>query len=606
MRFRIEAGDLLAFLYALVLLREGFWVLPETLAWVASFAVAALLAYLRLRTRTPNPPLPRAFWLGVGVPVGVFWALHLPYPDIGFDNLTYHIFHGERALRGLLYVPGDFYPYYFPFLNPAPDILSAILRLALGYRLGTIGGLLVTLWTGAILYRILEPVIRSRGVRAVATLWIVCTEGILWEVGNYMVDLYGLPLLLEAALLAIPDEENEKDLLDELPRLGLLLGVAIALKLTNLVFATAIGAVFLANLFLRTRRHDPKKLALTFALATVVFLLPAAPHMLYLSWTTGSPLFPHYNSIFRSPYFPAIDVRDGRFGPPSTLGSVTWPVMSAFHPERLSELGRTSGRLALAYVGAILALFLRPKNRLLRGFAVILIAGSILWSFGAGISRYGIFAELCGGLVLILLAAYGVEAASRTGKHVLCSLALGVPIALLGAQSLLVLKCLEPGDWSGRATALYEPRWALKEMRQAGRDRDLVRALPPEIKELLPTLAGWIEVTYKSSGVMALLAPRLPQVGLRMEPVFDVPANKVRWDAAMRSFGKRPLAALVWGEDIEDARMGLARRGFIIQRELRFELRFFGEWTRLGLVAILVNAPEPAGTNPAGDVTPPK
>ena len=604
MKVRFEAGDLLAFLYALVLLREGFWVLPDTLAWVATFVVAALLAYLRLRTRTPNPPLPRAFWLGVGVPIGIFWAFHLPYPDVGFDNLTYHILHGERGLRGLLSIPGDFYPYYFPFLNPAPDTLSAILRLALGYRLGTIGGLLVTLWTGAILYRILEPAIRSRGVRAVATLWIVCTEGIIWEVGNYMVDLYGLPLLLEAALLALPDEEHEKDLLDELPRLGLLLGVAVAFKLTNLVFAIAIGAVFLANLFLKTRRHDPKKFALSFALGAVVFLLPVAPHMLYLWWTTGSPLFPHYNSIFRSPYFPAIDIRDGRFGPQSTLGAVTWPVVSAFHPERLSELGRTSGRLALAYLGAILVLFMRPKNRRLQGFAIILVAGSILWSFGAGISRYGIFAELCGGLVLILLAAHGVEAASRKGK-VLCLIALAVPVALYGAQSLLVYKCLI-GDWGGRATALHEPRYAWKEIQRAGRDRDLVRELPPEIKELLPTLAGWIDVTYKTTGIMALLAPRLPQVGLRLEPVFEVPANKARWDAAMRLFGKRPLAALVWGEDIEDARKDLARRGFVIQRELRFELPFWGKWMRLGLVAIIVNAPEPPGTSPAADAAPPK
>jgi hypothetical protein len=605
MKIRFEVGDLIAFLYALVLLREGFWVLPEILAWVATFAVAALLAYLRLRTRTPNPPLPRVFWLGVGVPMGIFWAIHLPYPDVGFDNLTYHILHGERALRGLLSIPGDFYPYYFPFLNPAPDILSAILRLALGYRLGTIGGFLVTLWTGAILYRILERVIRSRGVRAAATLWILCTEGILWEIGNYMVDLYGLPLLLEAALLVIPDEENEKNLLDEFPRLGLLLGAAVAFKLTNLVFAMAIGAVFLANLFLKTRRHDPKKFALTFALGSVAFLLPAAPHMLYLSWTTGSPLFPHYNTIFRSPYFPAINIRDGRWGAQSNLGAVTWPVVSAFYPERLGELGRTSGRLAIACLGAILALFVRPIDRRLRDLAIILIAGSILWSFGTGISRYAVFGELCGGLVLILLAAYGVDAASRTGKNVLCLAAVSVPIALLGAQSILVYNCLI-GDWGGRATALHEPRWALKEIRRAGRDRDLVRELPPEIKELLPTLAGWVDVTYKTSGFAALLNPRLPQVGLRLEPVFEVPANQARWHAAMRSFGKRPLAALVWAEDIEDARKDLDRRGFVIQRELPFELPLWGEWTRLDMVAIVVNAPEPLGTPPAGDAAPPK
>ncbi len=600
MKIRFEIGDLLAFLYALVLLREGFWVLPETLAWAASFAVAALLAYLRLRTRTPSPPLPRLFWLGFGVPMAVFWALHVPYIDVGFDNLSYHILHGERALRGLLHVPGDFYPYYYPFLNPAPDVLSAILRLALGYRLGTIGSLLVMLWTGAVLYRILERVIPSPGVRAAATLWIVGTEGILWEVGNYMVDLYGLPLLLEAAVLAIPDEENEKNLLDELPRFGLLLGVAVALKLTNLVFAFAIGAVFLANLFLKSRRHAPRKLAVPFALGALAFLLPAAPHMLYLLWTTGSPLFPHYNAIFRSPYFPAINIRDGRFGPRSTLEAIAWPVVSALHPERLSELEQTSGRLALASLGALLILFTPLRNRRLKSFAIILLAGSILWGFGTGISRYGLFGELLGGLVLVLLAAHGVEAASRKGSA-LCLAAVAVPLVLYGAQSLLVLKCLKIGDWSGRPTALHEPKYAWEEIRHAGGDRDLVRQLPPEIRDLLPTLAGWVDVIYKSNGIMALLDPRLPQVGLRLESIFDAPANKARWDAAMRLFGKRPLATLVWAEDTGAARKELVRRGFTIQRELPFELSLWGEWTRIPLVAIVVTAPEASGTPAFGD-----
>ena len=188
------------------------------------------------------------------------------------------------------------------------------------------------LWTGAILYRILERVIPSPGVRAAATLWIVGTEGILWEVGNYMVDLYGLPLLLEAAVLAIPDEENEKNLLDELPRFGLLLGVAVALKLTNLVFAFAIGAVFLANLFLKSRRHAPRKLAVPFALGALAFLLPAAPHMLYLLVDDGEPplsalqrdlpfaLLPRDQHPGR-PLRPSVDPGGrrvaGRVGPPS-------------------------------------------------------------------------------------------------------------------------------------------------------------------------------------------------------------------------------------------------------------------------------------------------
>jgi len=588
---RLEAGDLLAFLYALVLVREAFWLLPETVAWGLSFGVAALLGLLRLRTRRPRPPLPVDFWLGVAAPLGLFWALHLPYPDVGFDVLTYHIFHGERALRGLLVVPGDFYPYYFPFLNPAPDILAALLRHALGYRLGTVGSLLATVWTGALLYRILAPNIASPRLRALATLWIVCSEGILWEVGNYMVDLYGLPLLLEAALLALPDDDPAWSPLEELPRLGLLLGSAVAFKLTNLVFAVVIALVFFGRLLSRGRPLDRRRLALSLGTAAVSFLLPMAPHTLLLWQTTGSPLFPHYNAFFRSPLFPQVNIRDGRFGPPSALDAVVWPVVSAFRPGRLSELGRTSGRLALGYLGALLALVVRPRDRRLGALAVIVVAGSFLWSLGAGNHRYGLFLELCGGLIVVLLAAQAIAAAS--GKGPALRPVAWLLLAALGIQSILVLQCLRPGDWSGRPTAFYDPRSALRELLRVGSDRDLRKSLPPEIRNVLSTLGVWVEASPNTSGLMTLLAPRLPMIGLRLEGIFDIPANLARFDESIRVLQRRPLASLVLEDDLEAARTDLTRCGFVIRREQRFDLPFYSDFTRLGLVALELKAPKP-------------
>ncbi len=598
MKGRFEAGDLLAFLYALVLVRQAFWLVPETIAWAASIGVAALLGFLRLRSRRPRPPLPAAFWLGTAAPLGVFWALHLAYPDVGFDNLNYHILHGERALRGLLAIPGDFYPNYFPFLNPAPDILSALLRVILGYRLGTIGSYLVLVWTGAILFRVLERAIDSRVVCALAALWIVCSEGILWEVGNYMVDLFGLPLLLEAALLVLPGEEEPRDSLEELPLIGLLLGSALAFKLTNLVFAAAIGVVFLGRLlFVASPRRDPRRAALSWVLAAVAFLLPMAPHTLLLWWTTGSPVFPHYNALFRSTLFPPFNIRDGRFGPTSQLQAVVWPVVSVLHPERLSELGITSGRLALGFLGSVAALLVRPRDRRLLGLAVIVILGSILWSFGSGNHRYGLFAELAGGLVLVLLAARGIAAASGGGRAP--RLLAWFPVALLGAQSMVVLRDVARSDWSGRPTAFHEPRTAWKEFRRLGSDRDLKRELPAELRNALPSFAGWVDAAPKTNGLMALLAPRLPMIGLGGRAFFELPANQARFDEALRALRGRPLACLAFAEDLESTRKELVRGGFLIRRESPYELPFFSNFTRLDIVALELEAPPPLPV-PAG------
>ena len=596
MRGRLEAGDLLAFLYALVLVRQAFWLVPETIALVASIGVAALLGFLRLRARRSRPPLPAAFWLGTAAPLGLFWALHLAYPDVGFDNLNYHILHGERALRGLLAIPGDFYPHYFPSLNPAPDMLSALLRAILGYRLGTIGSCLVAVWTGAILFRALERAIDSRVVCALAALWIVCSEGILWEVGNYMVDLYGLPLLLEAALLVLPGEEEPRDSLEELPLIGLLLGSAVAFKLTNLVFAAAIGVVFLGRLFVvPSPRRDPRRAALSWVLAAVAFLLPLAPHTLLLWWTTGSPVFPHYNALFRSALFPPFNIRDGRFGPTSRLQTVVWPVVSVLHPERLSELGITSGRLALGFLGSVAALLIRPRDRRLPGLAIIVILGSILWSFGSGNHRYGLFAELAGGLVLVLLAARGIAAASGGGRAL--RLLAWFPVALLGAQSVLVLRDVARSDWSGRPTAFYEPRTAWEEFRRLGSDRDLKRELPAELRNALPSFAGWVDAAPKTNGLMALLAPRLPTIGLSA-PYFETPANLARFDEALRALKGRTLVGLTYEEDLELTRKELTRNGFLIRRESRYEVPFFSNFTRLDIVVLELEAPPPLPVPP--------
>lgn len=590
MKGRLEAGDLLAFLYALILVRQAFWLVPETIAWAASIGVAALLAFLRVRARRPRPSLPAAFWLGTAAPLGLFWALHIPYPDVGWDNLNYHILHGERALRGLLAIPGDFYPHYFPFLNPAPDMLAALLRVILGYRLGTIGSYLVLVWTGATLFRVLARAIPSRIVCALAALWIVCSEGILWELGNYMVDLFGLPLLLEAALLVLPDEEEVRDPMEELPFIGLLLGSAVAFKLTNLVFAAAIGVVFLSRLLsVSSRRPNPRRAALSWALAAAAFFLPMAPHTLFLWWTTGSPVFPHYNAFFRSALFPPFNIGDGRFGPASRLQAVVWPVVSVFQPARLSEIGLTSGRLALGFLGSIAALLVRPRDRRLPGLAVIVILGSILWSFGAGNHRYGLFAELAGGLVLVLLAARGVAAASGEGRTL--RLLAWFPVVLLVAQSVLVLLYVARGDWSGRPTAFHEPRAAWKELRRVGSDRDLRRELPAELKLALSSFAGWVDAAPKTNGLMALLAPRLPMIEVSLGPFFEPPANRARFDEALRALKGRPLASLAHEEDLADAKKGLARRGFAIRRESRYEVPYFSSYTRFDIVALELEAP---------------
>jgi hypothetical protein len=588
---RPEPGDLLCALFTLVLVRQFFWLLPNGAAWVFTVALTGLLVLLPYGTRTRiRPPLPRIFWLGVALPVALLWATRVPRPDWGWDVLNYHLLHGERAFRGLLAIPGDFYPYYFPFLNPAPDTVATLLRHALGYRLGTVGSCLALVWTAALLFRLLERPVRSVPLRAGATLWIVITEGALCQLGNYMVDLFGIPLLLEALILALPDEDEPVDLPSRAPAMGLLLGMAVAFKLTNLPFAIMIVLAALATMWKEGWPWRPAGRSLrAVALGGVLFVLPLVPHTLLLWWTTGSPVFPHYNALFQSPLFPPFNVRDGRFGPETAWEALAWPVLSAFHPARLSELGWASGRMAMGFLASVGALLFLFRGRRLPGLAAVVVGGGFLWGLGTGYCRYGIFLEVLGGAVFVILA---VEALSRVPKRY------AVPIATVGGLALAmhggwILWNVDQGDWSGRPTAFHDPREAIRELTRLGNDRKLAEGIPPDIRPLFERVEGWVDVAPKTNGIMALLAPDLPVLDFILAPLLEAPANRLRYNEALEVLAGKQLASLAASRDAAAARAQLKELRFRIRTETAFSLPFFSPSNDLHLVAFFVEAPPP-------------
>ncbi|MBK8597139.1 MAG: hypothetical protein IPN83_16405 [Holophagales bacterium] len=388
-------------------MRQALWLMPGRILPVVLSAAAGLVAVALVRRSAPERPSPPlVFWLTVAVPVLAFWALRASRVDIGYDVLNYHLMHGERGLWGPIFPPGDFYPFFFPYLNPAADLVTAMFRAVLGYRGGTIACALALVWTAELLWRLLAPHVRNERARAVAVLLAVATEGMLWEVSGYMVDLLSLPLLLEATRIATEAPRQDRPLHRRTAILGLLLGTAVALKLTNLVFVVPVALVALVR-WLGPREGRPGMAAVLGASAAglVAAALPVAPHVLLLLGTTGNPVFPYFNELFKSPLFPEFNIKDLRWGPTSPLQALVWPALSALRPERLSEFGVTSGRLALGWLAALATLVAFRKDPFLRSISAIALLGGVLWSLGTGYHRYGLFAELLGGLVLALLVA---------------------------------------------------------------------------------------------------------------------------------------------------------------------------------------------------------
>jgi hypothetical protein len=227
----VAMGAIIFFPYVVAIVWQYCSIVPNRpVAWTFTIVVSAIVCggYVALSEASAKGPREKSswqFWIMVALPLLAIYLLRVDFPDVSFDVLNYHIFESERILRGPLYLPADFFPGSLP-VNPTPDVLTGLSRHLLGYRLGTIVNYLALIWTGLILNRWLGVYIRSVWLRNLGVIFILCTEQLLFQINNYMVDLLALPLLIEATIVAVKPEAGR--VWQRTTLLMLLLGIAIA------------------------------------------------------------------------------------------------------------------------------------------------------------------------------------------------------------------------------------------------------------------------------------------------------------------------------------------------------------------------------------------
>ncbi|MDT5269442.1 MAG: hypothetical protein QOH49_1628 [Acidobacteriota bacterium] len=587
LRRRPELGDALLFLYVSVFARQCFWrVEPEAAAWALA-AIASgfvLLAYLATKPE-PAEKTPRLFWVVVGLPLLAVYLSRVAFPDLSFDVLNHRLIQGERGLRGVQLLAGDFFPTIFPF-NPSSDMLTGVGRHLLGYRLGTVINYLALLWAGTILYRLLRPVVERTAWRCLAVLLVLWTEHVLFEVNNYMVDLLALPLLLEATRLGLGYRESESKARDLLFA-ALLLGASVALKLTNAAAVLPVLVIFAVRvLFPR-----PERLALKLIpLAAALFFIPLLPHFVYIYGETGSPVFPLYNKFLKSQFWPLINPYDGRWGPRDWQETLLWPLASVALPERLSELNVYSGRIAFGVIAAGLCLLLPRAGARARLLALAVLLGSMLWSVTSGYIRYALFTELLSGLVALYLARIVFERLTGRGRALRVGLA-ALPACVLVAQSALALAYVSETEWSKRPTLLDAPGDFRREMRWMWRDRDLLKFQTEETRALFSHVDAWVVSGVKTNGVEVLLRPDVPMLAVNNLEYFDRRRSLERFARAAEQLRGRGVYSLAMAEDL-DAALGLIRRrGLGVGATRRLRVPFYSARTEFDMVLIEVVMP---------------
>jgi hypothetical protein len=585
---KLEFGDALLPFYVAVFIRQCLWpVGSEFAAWTltALLSVLVWLAYLYTKPEVGGRT-PRSFWLVVALPLFLIYAMRAPFPDLSFDVLNHRLIQGERALRGPQLLPGDFFPTIFPF-NPSSDMLAGLFRHLLGYRLGTIINLLVLVWTGTVVEKLLRPFVKRGAWRSACVLLVLFTEHMLFEVNNYMVDLLALPLALEALRLALRYDESQtkgRDLLFS----ALLLGACVGLKLTNAAVVVPIAAVFAVRIF--SSRLDSRTLGFV-ALACALFLLPIWPHALYIWRETGNPVFPLYNDLFKSPLWPDLSPYDGRWGPRDWGETLLWPLLSARMPERLSELKVYSGRLTLASVAALLCLLLPRVASSVRLLALAALLGSFVWGATSGYVRYALFVEITGGVLLVALARYAWERASRLPRAARLAAA-SLPVCLLVAQCVLAGAYVRQTEWSARPTIFDDAAGYRRELRWVWRDRDLMKFQTEENKELFARVDAWVVSGVKSNGIEALLRPRVPSVGIVYIEYFQKWQSRRLFAPKLEALRGKRVYTLTTADELDASLAALRRRKFTVGEIRSVFVPFFSARTRVPMSLIEVFPPE--------------
>jgi hypothetical protein len=578
---KLEFGDFLLTLYAIVFVRQYAWSLQNEAAWVVAITVTLALWFLYLHfkpeveERTPWP-----FWIIVALPLLFVYIMRAPIPDLSFDVLNHRLIQGERALRGPQFLPGDFFPNVFPF-NPSSDMLTGLFRHALGYRLGTIVSLLALIWTGTVLEKIMRPWLPRTWQRCVGILLVLFTEHIMFEISTYMVDLLALPLLLEALRLALNYDESKTKQWDLLWS-AVLLGGAVGLKLTNSAMVLPILIVFTLRVSTNPTNR-PRFIYL--ALVPVLFLLPLLPHAIYVYRETGNPFFPLYNNIFRSPYWSRVPFSDGRWGPKGWGETFLWPLISFWVPKRLSELGVYGGRLTLSVVASIVCLLTPSMRRNVRSIALVVLTGSLMWAATSGYVRYALFVEILGGLLIIGISLHLWPKANALGRSAKFALAV-LPVGLLVAQCALSTVYVRRTEWSLRPMAFDVPEGFRKESRWIWRDRDLRLFQPAKNKELFAQVDAWIVSSVKTNGVQVLLRPDVPMIGVNYGDYFGRPEGRQRFARALENLRGKRAYSLTLKDELGLALESLKQRSLAVGHMQDVIVPFFSTRTQFHMTLI--------------------
>ncbi|WP_404546025.1 glycosyltransferase 87 family protein [Bradyrhizobium sp. USDA 223] len=376
--------------------------------------------------------------------------------DVNWDWQNYHEYNVWAVLNGRYgvdVIPPGFQTYFNPLVYFPVYHFRHVLPAPYGLMIiGAVHGLnLALIWLFARL------VLRQAAtIASVAAVVVIAASGpmTLSEVGTSFSDvLLALPVIVGCLLILTADRRPTICFL----LAGLLIGAAVGLKLTNVVYAIGAAAALLVS-------ARPLRAITLLGIGGIFGAALTGGGWCLITWRdTGNPIFPLFNALFQSSEVADVNLMDAQFMPHGVLDALAYPFYWLIGDHRGAEHPFRDARFAVVMVLLALGLWVRARRKsaiLTRGdlqLVVLFAASYLAWLGLFSIQRYVVVLELlCGPLIVLLLARLAGSVGPTwltTSPRPLAALTLTVAVAIAAWS--------QPADWWHRPWSdVYRPKIA--------------------------------------------------------------------------------------------------------------------------------------------------
>lgn len=341
--------------------------------------------------------------------------------DTNWDLQNYHLYNAFALLNGKLDVdlaPAGFQTYFNPMLDvPYFLAMQHLPPPLVGFLMGALHGMNFVLVLG--ICRTSLPKLTERERVYIPTLLALAgclTANFLSELGSTMGDNSTALFCLGSILLAIVNQKKfDNSKFTGLPILflaGLLMGIAVGLKLTNAPYAVAIC---LSLFFFQHSWPTRLKLAFLFGIGVLMGIGLVNGYWFYTMWLKfGNPLFPQFNNLFQNPVAALVAVGDTSWLPKNLWQQIFWPFIISVDAQKVGQIAIRQIIWALVYFTLIAFLLkaayfklakrntekLDPAEKFVLG---ILVIGFFIWMKLFSIYRYLVPLDLLAPLGFFIL-----------------------------------------------------------------------------------------------------------------------------------------------------------------------------------------------------------